>query len=311
MHEPIPPTRVVDAEEIRTFRDLGVVCLRGILPVDCVAGMQGPVEETLRDTRVTVHIAELARAAGAELIVDASIPSTASPGGRFFSGRDHWKVDPAFAAFACRSPLPQIVAALLESERVWLYEDSVLVKEPGTREQTAWHQDLAYFQVDGDQICTTWTPLDRVDAASGAVRYWAGSHRSTEAYRPNLFVSGMSLPDTEGLEVPQLDPQDESDLVWFECEPGDVVVHHARTLHAAWGNATPDRRRRAISVRYCGDDVRYRFRPGTSRKPHHQRVREGQPLGPDEPGCPLVWPPDSAGVRQQAGPLAHSKTRPD
>ena len=62
-----------------------------------------------------------------------------------------------------------------------------------------------------------------------------------------------------------------------------MAVHHARTLHGAFPNAS-SRRRRAVSVRYCGDDARYELRPGAPRKPHHAR----DPLG--DPDCPRVWP---------------------
>jgi ectoine hydroxylase-related dioxygenase (phytanoyl-CoA dioxygenase family) len=283
-------TRAVAGDEIREFWERGVVCLRRILPPEAVLAMAGPVDETLRDARVTVAIADFAAAAGAELLTDPRAAASGAPRGRFLSGRDHWTVHPAFADFACRSALPGIAAALLRSQRIWLYEDSVLVKEPGTREETAIHQDLAYFQVDGEQICTMWIPLDAVDVESGAVRYVVGSHRSKRSYRPNLFVSHTPLPGTEGETVPQLEAFAEAEIACFETAPGDVVVHHARTLHGASGNASANRRRRAISLRYCGDDARYRLRPGASRKPHHERVRDGQPLAQDEPGCPLVWP---------------------
>jgi hypothetical protein len=42
-------------------------------------------------------------------------------------------------------------------------------------------------------------------------------------------------------------------------------------------------------VRYCGDDARYRIRPGAPTKPHHANVRDGDPLG--DADCPRVWPP--------------------
>ena len=93
--------------------------------------------------------------------------TNAVPRGQFLAGTDHWTVQPEFLAFASRSPLPGIVARLLGSERVWLYEDSVLVKEPGTVERTVFHQDLAYFHLEGEQVCTTWVPLDPVDAGHG------------------------------------------------------------------------------------------------------------------------------------------------
>jgi len=36
-----------------------------------------------------------------------------------------------------------------------------------------------------------------------------------------------------------------------ESEPGDVLVHHAMTVHGAPANNTQDRRRRAIAVRFA------------------------------------------------------------
>jgi ectoine hydroxylase-related dioxygenase (phytanoyl-CoA dioxygenase family) len=77
-------------------------------------------------------------------------------------------------------------------------------------------------------------------------------------------------------------------FISFDTAPGDIVVHHARTIHGARANASATRRRRAISVRYAGDDVVYRIKPGAPQKPHHAAMVEGQPLDPE--ACPVVWP---------------------
>jgi ectoine hydroxylase-related dioxygenase (phytanoyl-CoA dioxygenase family) len=207
--------------------------------------------------------------------------------GGFVSGVDHWRTRPEFRAFAADSPLPAIVAALLRATKVNLYEDSVLVKEPGALERTAWHQDLSYFHVAGEQLCTTWCPLDAVGPETGAVRYARGSHRSDAVYRPNLFVSTMPIPGTDGEAVPDIDTLPDADIVTFTTEPGDVVVHHARTLHAAGGNRSSTTRRRAISVRYCGDDARVLVRAGAPKKAYQHAVVDGAVL--DSPDCPVVW----------------------
>jgi ectoine hydroxylase-related dioxygenase (phytanoyl-CoA dioxygenase family) len=210
--------------------------------------------------------------------------------GRFVSGVDHWRSQPEFRSFAGDSALPGIVAALLRATKVNLYEDSVLVKEPGAHERTVWHQDLSYFHVDGEQLCTTWVPLDPTDATTGAVRYARGSHRWDAVYRPNLFVSSLPIPGTEGELVPDVDAlaaAGDAEVLAFTTEPGDVVVHHARTLHAAGGNRSTTTRRRAISVRYCGDDARVLVRAGAPMKPYQQHVTDG--AVPDSPDCPVVW----------------------
>jgi ectoine hydroxylase-related dioxygenase (phytanoyl-CoA dioxygenase family) len=263
---------MVEPDDVETFWRDGVVCLRGVLDPALLDAMAGPVEHAIGSDQA----ADLSAIAGA--------PAAQA---RFVAGVDHWRTSPGLRAFAFDSPLPATVAALLRSTAVWLYEDSVLVKEPGAREATQWHQDLGYFHVDGTQLCTTWCPLDPVDAESGAMRFARGSHRAAETYRPNLFVTRDEIPGTEGVTVPDVDAG-EYDLVTFALEPGDITVHHARTLHAAGPNRSLDRRRRAISVRYCGDDARMRFRPGAPRKAEQDDLRDGDPLG--SPAHPRVWP---------------------
>ena len=227
-------------EEIATFVTDGVVCLRGALDVDAVGAMAGPVEQALASTAVA-DLSEMGRAleaAGERVRREGTGDSTT---GTFASGVDHWREQPAFADFACRSALPGLVAGLLQTTELWLYEDSVLVKEPGAREHTVWHQDLGYFHVDGEQLATTWCPLDDVTPETGAVRYVVGSHRWPSTYRPNLFVSSMAIPGTAGDAVPDVDALAATggcEVVTFSTTPGDVVVHHARTLHAAGPNTS-------------------------------------------------------------------------
>lgn len=268
------PGRAIDAEQVDTFATDGVVLLRGALDPDEVAAMADPVERALRGPET----ADLGALTG----------RTGEPA--FSGGVDHWRNDADFDRFARRSRLPEIAATLLESERVWLYEDSVLVKEPGAPFRTAFHTDAAYFHVAGRQACTFWVPLDPAGPETGAVQYLRGSHRWDGDFRPNLFSIPDPIPGTEGSVLPDVlaDPELTALLVDFEVEPGDVVVHHYRTVHGAPANTSASRRRRAISVRYCGDDIRYRLRPGVPRKPHHDLVSDGDELGGVD--CPQVWP---------------------
>ncbi len=285
------PPRPVTAEEIAAFERDGVVCLRGVLPLSWLERMEAPVEAARlgeRSADMTEMARSIARSGGSVLEDEEALRATAKgPRGRFYGGTDHWRDDASFRAFASESPLPAIAAALLRSTEVFLYEDSVLVKEPGTVEPTAFHQDAGYFHVSGEKLCTFWCPLDPVDPETGAVVFVRGSHRSGRLFRPNLFVSEQPIPGTEGEHAPQTF-RDDGELLRFSLEPGDLTVHHARTLHGAPGNRSPNRRRRAISVRYCGDDARHLVRPGAPRKPHHDHVCDHDALG--GPDCPRVWP---------------------
>ena len=167
--------------------------------------------------------------------------------------------------FACvRVPTASSRASsrrLLDSTALWLYEDSVLVKEPGDRRATRLAPGPRLLPRRRRPARTTWCPLDPVDAGDGR-----------GPLRPRLAPMGrdlpaepvrqptMPIPGTEGELVPDVDALaaagEVRDRSRSRTEPGDVVVHHARTLHAAGGNRSATTRRRAISVRYCGDDAR-------------------------------------------------------
>jgi ectoine hydroxylase-related dioxygenase (phytanoyl-CoA dioxygenase family) len=287
MTEPTTPLRPVTPDEIDSFWRDGFVCLRQVIAPGWIARMRGAVEAWIASPACidyTAYGAGIAEAAGAAVMIE--------PGerrGRFLNGIDHWKDDADFRAFAMRSPLVAITASLLRSARLNLYEDSVLVKEPGTLEKTAFHQDISYFNVEGSQVCTTWTPLDPVRAETGSLKFIPGSHLWKRQFRPNFFTTELAIPDTEGEVVPDYHKALRStEVACFAMEPGDITVHHARTLHGSDGNASLATRRRAISVRYCGDDARYRLRRGVMPKSHHGEVSEGQAL--DHPDCPVVWP---------------------
>ncbi|MFN8027227.1 MAG: phytanoyl-CoA dioxygenase family protein [Acidimicrobiia bacterium] len=284
---------LISHEDIETFRRNGVVCLRGVMPPEWLDRMTGPLDAALTSS-ATADLSQMAddlsAGAGATRLVDERVAAAGTPRGHFLAGTDHWREQPEFLDFALHSPLPAIVAALLGSEQVWLYEDSVLVKEPGSQEKTAWHQDMAYFSLAGDLVATTWVPLDRVTAETGAVRYVAGSHRDRTRFRPNTFVTDVSFGADDAVDVPDYDDErfaGGARIVSFDTEPGDVIVHHARTIHGAGGNASASTRRRAISVRYAGDGTTYAPAPGGA-KAHHDTMRDGDPLDPV--ACPLAWP---------------------
>jgi ectoine hydroxylase-related dioxygenase (phytanoyl-CoA dioxygenase family) len=185
--------------------------------------------------------------------------------------------------------VPEIAGALLESEQVNFFGDQIFVKEPQTRERTAFHQDATYFEIDGDQCCVMWIPVDPVTLEGGVMQYLRGSHRDGKLYQPNVFVAQTPLPGAQGEPLPDIEGHmDDHDIVHFDVEPGDVIVHHYRTVHGAGGNHTRYQVRRAASLRYCGDDIRFCTRPWAPKQLHHTgRLNDGDPLsGPD---FPVVW----------------------
>ena len=199
--------------------------------------------------------------------------------GRFFDDYCNWSRIPQFRAVIETSPAAKVAADLMQSDRVQMFHDHVLVKEPGTSMATPWHQDGPYYFVEGQQTVSFWSPLDPVKQAT--LRCVAGSHRWEKEVLPTRWVSEAGFFPDEGQYIPVPDPDAEGmRVVEFEMEPGDAVAFNYRTLHGARGNQS-DSRRRAFSLRLVGDDARYVERPGRTSPPFPghdmvpgQRLRE-------------------------------------
>ncbi len=100
--------------------------------------------------------------------------------------------DPEFRAIALDSPAPRLARDLMQTDKVILFADHLLVKEPGAQIRTPWHQDLPYWPVRGRQITSLWIALDPVTRESGALEYVRGSHLWGKMYQPQNF-DGISI----------------------------------------------------------------------------------------------------------------------
>ncbi|MCB1504637.1 MAG: phytanoyl-CoA dioxygenase family protein [Hyphomicrobiaceae bacterium] len=309
-------TRTITPDEVTTYRINGVALLRGVLDLSTINELRRSIDEavaTLTASQAGYNVSLLTRAfladdaktlaahdggqhpvsqlaayikaSGKQPILD---PAAASGEGNFYLDTGLAARQRSFERFVKSAP-GEIAGALLGSETVRFYDDQLFVKEPRTQECTAFHQDATYFDIDGDQCCVLWIPVDPVTAENGAMQYVRGSHLDGRLYRPNVFLSQTELPGAEGEPLPDIEGnRDQYDIVSFDVEPGDIVVHHYRTLHGAGGNASRYQVRRAVSLRYCGDDIRVVDRPWIPSRPHRkQKLTEGSPLvGPD---FPIVW----------------------
>ena len=269
------PVRPVTEDEVRQYREDGIVVLRQLFDPDWVAHLCPLVDGDMASPG-PLH-QELERPGGE---------------GRFFFDTFLWPRNEGFARFVRESPAASIVAALMGSSKVNIFFDQLLVKEPGTREPTPWHHDLPYWPIQGDQVCTLWLALDEVTADSGAVEYIRGSHRWGDQYHPPAFA-GDDRYRTGLPTVPDFDSRrDELDIVRFDLEPGDCTVHHALLVHMAPGNARTDRRRRAYVTRWAGDDVVYSPEGEVMPILEEPGIAPGAALDCDL--WPVVWRRDAA-----------------
>lgn len=209
--------------------------------------------------------------------------------GLFFYDAAGWRADAGIREAAFNSALPAIAAQLLRADEVRFWEDTTFVKAPHTRQKTAFHQDLAYFQIEGDQCLVAWIPLDPAGAQNGVTEYVRGSHKWGKVFAPNVFLSQTPFPGAQDPRCPDIEADRAAyDIVSFDVRPGDVIVHHVLTVHGAGGNRSGSWRR-AVSFRYCGETVRYFNRPGATPQAFASGgLEDGDPLSGKD--YPLVWP---------------------
>lgn len=251
----------------------GAVCVRGAFDAAEVELARDAIEANL------ASLSSFAKRASAE------------DDGAFVEDFCSWQRIPELEAFIRGSGAAEIAGELMGAQTVRLYHDHLLVKEPGTRQRTPWHQDLPYYNVDGRQNVSMWFPVDPVPRAS-TLEFVAGSHRGPW-YMPRTFLDGQAkwFPDGTLEELPDIaaDPERYPVIGW-ELEPGDAVFFHMLTLHAAGGTSADQPRRRVLSVRFLGDDMVHVPRPWATSPPFpglEDELPAGAPL--DHPLFPVLW----------------------
>jgi len=193
--------------------------------------------------------------------------------GMFFGDYCNWQRIPEYRSFFLESPAKDYAAALMGSDKVNLYHEHVLVKEPGTREKTPWHHDQPYYPVDGDHLVSMWIPLDPVPLET-TLEFVAGSHRWGKWFQPSRFADAKAHPTRESKfsAPPDIDAERaQHRILAWALEPGDCLAFGGLTLHGAAGNASSSTRRRAFSARFTGEDARWVLRDGFMSPPPPER----------------------------------------
>ena len=124
-------------------------------------------------------------------------------------------------------------------------------KPPGIGKPTPPHQDGYYFMLVPCEAITLWIALENVDEENGCVRYVTGSHR--------IGLRSHRLTDTLGFSqgIPDYGTAyDREHEVALRAAPGDLLAHHAVTVHRADGNRSASRTRRALGMVYFRADAK-------------------------------------------------------
>ena len=220
----------ITAEQLEHFQQRGYVVLREYLSGAEVAEMLSEVHRFIDDVIPTLASEEA-------FYEDKSRPETLKQIHRMC------EYDSFFTQQMTGPRFLPLAQALLQADVV-VKNMQYFNKPPLVGEPTPPHQDGYYFMLEPNEALTMWLALEQVDEENGCVRYIPGSHLT--GMRPH-GKSG-TLGFSQGIQdYTEEDIQREEPI---PAEPGDLIIHHAMTVHRANGNHSEFRHRRAMGMVY-------------------------------------------------------------
>jgi ectoine hydroxylase-related dioxygenase (phytanoyl-CoA dioxygenase family) len=263
----------VTQAHIDAYKNDGAVCIRQALTENEIELLRSGIEHNLKNPSDRVKIA-----------------SKTNDPGKFIEDFCTWQSNSFYQRFIFESPISAMAGALMDSNISRLYNDHMLVKEPGTQQRTPWHQDQPYYNIEGKQNCSLWIPVDPVTRSS-TLEFIAGSHLGPWLM-PRSFMDNQAkwFPEGTLADLPNIDVARENyPIIGWEVNPGDIVCFHMLTLHSA-GGVDSDKRRRVFSVRFLGDDITHAPRKWIT-SPDFPGLTEELSAGAamDHPLFPIIW----------------------
>ena len=118
-----------------------------------------------------------------------------------------------------------------------LWGSVLFIKEPQSSHYVSWHQDATYMGLEPQDFVTPWLALSPSNRETGCMSMIPGSHRG--AIRPHEETFHEDNILTRGQQIGDVDESLAVDLV---LQPGQMSLHHARTIHASRPNRGTERR---------------------------------------------------------------------
>jgi len=203
----------LDPLAITQFNRDGYVKLKQVLSPGALALLRQETETTLR--------AELGE----------------NPGLDFRSGEMMWLTNEIFRQFVLSPRIAEIAAALMGVQRVRLYHDNALAKEPDCG-RTPWHYDAEHFPIASKNVCTAWIPLQAIPRNMGPLAFAVGMDtcRLVESVESSRFDTSYdrtvsNIFTEQGVAV------DDGPFAL-----GEISFHHAQSFHTAGPNHTTESR---------------------------------------------------------------------
>lgn len=136
------------------------------------------------------------------------------------------------------------VSELLE-EDIYFVNMEIHNKVPKQGTFTPAHQDNFYFQLSPPSSLTAYIPLELHKAeVNGGLKFLKGTNKLGTINHKSSTVKAFS-------SLLELDNPEDYEEYGTDMKAGDIVFHHANTVHYADGN-TSEHHRRSLSLRFNG-----------------------------------------------------------
>ncbi|TAJ38628.1 MAG: phytanoyl-CoA dioxygenase [Reyranella sp.] len=131
------------------------------------------------------------------------------------------------------------------------WSTTFFTKEAHSSSFVSWHQDATYWGLSTDDVITAWVAFADAPVASGAMKFWPGSHLKNQLEHRDTFDQNNLL--TRGQEI-AVDVPDGAG-VDVTLKAGEMSLHHVLLVHGSGPNTTDDRRI-GFAIRYIPPHVR-------------------------------------------------------
>ncbi|MFD2201998.1 phytanoyl-CoA dioxygenase family protein [Shivajiella indica] len=158
-----------------------------------------------------------------------------------------WRENEEIKALVLSKRLAGIASELMGCEKVRIYHDQALFKEPGGG-ITPWHADQYYWPIDTDKTITAWIPLQETPLAMGPLEFSAKSHQ--------LVVGrDLGIGDESEVEIKKNLRINNFEHVIEPFDLGEVSFHSGWVFHRAGANQT-DQMRKVMTIIYMDANAR-------------------------------------------------------
>lgn len=172
-----------------------------------------------------------------------------------------WRQNEVLKTFVLAKRFAHVAAKLMGVDKVRLYHDQALFKEPGGG-PTPWHQDQYYWPLDTTNTITMWMPLVNLTEDMGIMRFASQTQKLG-------YVTAEAISDASEEFFSDFVKQNNYEVKGAkQANAGDATFHSGWTLHHAPGNRSGVMRE-VMTIIYFADKTKVLEPDHDNRKLDH------------------------------------------